>query len=95
MEGIKHDSAMLTMSNFCNWLVWYSRKANGEALSIYVDPAYPLRLQLQDAFKNQNITPQQAYFKKLMSTYFCILDYKKNLKIELIVVAKIYCVCAC
>ena len=53
-EGKKHDSAMLPMSNLHNQLVQYSRKANGEALCIYGDSAYPLHTQLQGPFKNQN-----------------------------------------
>ena len=64
----KHNSAMLTMSNVYNQLVQYSRKANGEALCIYGNPAYPLRSQLQGPFKDQNLTPQQADFNKSMST---------------------------
>ena len=48
---------MLTMSNLYNQLVQYSRKANGQALCIYGDPAYPLRHQLQGPLKNQNLTP--------------------------------------
>ena len=45
---------MLPMSNLYNQLVQYSRKANGEALCIYGDSAYPLHPQLQGPFKNQN-----------------------------------------
>ena len=67
-----------------------------------------LHPQLQGPFKNPNSTPQQADFKKSMSTvrtsfervfgeilnYFSFLDYKKNLEIKLSPVGKIYCVCA-
>ena len=108
VEGKKHDSAMLTMSNLYNQLVQYSRKANGEALCIYGNLAYQLRPHLQGPFKNKNLTPQQADFNKSMSTvrisvewvfdeilnYFSFLDYKKILKIELGAVGKMYCVCA-
>ena len=59
---------MLTMPNLYNRLVQYSRKANGEALCIYGDPACPLRPQLQGPFKNQNLIPQQADFNKSIST---------------------------
>ena len=68
---------MLTMSNLYNQLVQYSRKANGQALCIYGDPAYPLRPQLQGPFN-----------------YSSFLYYKKNFKIELSAVGKMYCVCA-
>ena len=108
VEGRRHDSAMLTMSNLYNQLVQYSRKVNGETLCIYGDPAYPLRPQLQAPFKNQNLTPQQDDFNKSMSAvrtsvewvfgeiinYFSFLDFKKNLKIELSAIGKMYCVCA-
>ena len=99
---------MLTMPNSYNQLVQYSRKANSETLCVYGDPAYPLRLQLQAPFKNQNLTPQQADSNKSMSivrtsvewvfgeilNYFSFLDYKKILKTELSAVGKVYCVCA-
>ena len=107
LKGKKHDSAMLTMSNLYNQLVQYSRKANGEALCIYENPAYPLLPQLQGPFENENLTPQQSDFNKSMSTVrtsvkwvfgeilnYSFLDYKKNLKIELSAVGKMYCVCA-
>ena len=58
VDGKKHDSAMLMMSNLYNQFVQYSRKANGEALCFYGDPAYPLHPQLQGHFKYQNLTPQ-------------------------------------
>ena len=107
-EEKKHDSAMLTMSNLRNQLIQYSRKANSDALCIYGDPVYPLHPQLQGSSKSQNLTPQQADFNKSMSNvrtsvewvfgellnYFSILDYKKNLKIELSAVVKMYYVCA-
>ena len=97
---------MLTMSNLYNRLVQYNRKANGETLCIYGDPACPLCPQLQGPFKNQNLIPEQADFNKSISTvrtyvewvlgeilnYFFFLDYKKNLKIELIAVGEKYCV---
>ena len=75
VEGKKLDSAMLTMSNLYNQLVQYSKKANGETLSIHGDPAYPLCSQLQSAFKNKNLTLQHADFNKSMSTVRASLEW--------------------
>ena len=66
---------MVTMSNLHNQLVPYSRKANGETLCIYGDPAYPLCPQLQGPFKNQNVTPQQADFNKSMYESISLIGF--------------------
>ena len=107
VEEKKLDSAMLTMSNLYNQLLQYSKKANGETLSIHGDPAYPLCSQLQSAFKNKNLTLQHADFNKSMSTVRASLEWvfgeilnyfpfsiRKNLKTELSAVGKMYCICA-
>ena len=80
-----------------------SRKENGGAIYIFGDSAYPFYPQLHEPLKkSQIITPQQSYFKKLMSTagtslgetlkYFSFLDYKKNLIIEA-PFDRMYCFC--
>ena len=108
VEGRRHDSGMLAMSNLLPRLQGHSFRANGEPLCIYGDPAYPLRLHLQSPFRGNNITPLQDQFNRTMSevrvtvewmfdqisTYFAFLDYKKNLKIQLSAVGKMYTVCA-
>jgi hypothetical protein len=81
---------------------------NGQPMSIYGDLAYPLMLHLQAPFRNPVMTPQMEAFNKSMSSvrisvewifgdianYFKFLDFKKNLKIGLSSVGKMYVVCA-
>ena len=78
----------------------------GEAMCIYGDPAYPLRIHLQAPFRNRVFTPQMLAFNSSMSAvrtavewlfgyvinYFKCLDFKKNLKIGLSQVGKMYIV---
>ena len=109
VEGRRHDSSMLTLSNLYPSLVQHSIRPNGSPLCIYGDPAYPLRIQLQAPFKrNVQLTPIQQEYNKAMSkvrisvewvfgqivNYCAFLDFKKNMKIQLSAVGKIYCVCA-
>ena len=77
-------------------------------MCIFGDPAYPLRLHLQAPFRNVALTPRMVAYNKSMSTvrvavewlfgdilnYFKFLDFKKNLKIGLSQVGKMYVVCA-
>ena len=80
----------------------------GRPLCVYGDPAYPLRVHLQTPFRNMILTPQMANFNKAMSSvrvsvewlfgdiveYFKFVDFKKNLKIGLSSIGKMYIVCA-
>ena len=77
-------------------------------MCIYGDPAYPLRVHLQAPFRQRVPTPQMQLFNKSMSAVRCsvewifgdiinylkFLDFKKNLKIGLSQVGKMYIVCA-
>ena len=77
-------------------------------LCLYGDPAYPLRLHLQAPFRNVRLTPQMEAFNSSMSSlrtsvewlfgdicsYFKFIDFKKDLKIGLSTVGKMYTVCA-
>ena len=108
VEGVRHDSAMLAQSGFYAQLQQYSYDTNGRPLCIYGDTAYPLRPQLQAPFQNANLTPQQEAFNTSMSkvrtsvewlfgditNWFSFMDFKKNLKIGLSCVGKMYIVCA-
>ena len=78
----------------------------GEAMCLYGDPAYPLRIHLQAPFKEVPLTAPMEQFNKSMSTVrssvewifgdivssFKFLDLKKNLKIGLSAVGKHYVV---
>ena len=69
---------------------------------------YPVRSELMGQLKGANIAAQQISFNKAMSkakisvewifgeivNYFVFLDFKKNLKIGLSAVGKMYRVCA-
>ena len=80
----------------------------GSQCAIYGDPAYPLRAHLQAPFRNRVLTPQMQAYNSAMSevrssvewlfgdiiNYFKFLDFKKNLKIGLSSVGKMYVVCA-
>ena len=77
-------------------------------MCIYGDPAYPLRIHLQAPFRNRVLTPQMLAYNGSMSAvrtavewlfgdvinYFKFLDFKKNLKIGLSQVGKMYIVCS-
>ena len=81
---------------------------NGQPMYLYGDPAYPLRVHLQAPFRNRQLTPAMEEFNKSMSAvrvsvewifgdiinYFKFLDFKKNLKIGLSSVDKMYIVAA-
>ena len=57
VEGCRHDSAMLAMSQIYPHMQQFSRDQNGQPMCIYGDPAYPHRPQLQGPFKGNNLAP--------------------------------------
>ena len=73
-------------------------------MCIYCDPAYLLRVHLQAPFRDGQITPEMEEFNRSMSSvqvavewifgdimnYFKFMDFKKNLKIGLSQVGKMY-----
>ena len=107
-EGKKHDAAMLAESHLYDSLERNAFSTTGEAMCIYGDPAYPLRIHLQAPFRNRVLTPQMLAYNSSMSAvrtavewlfgdvinYFKCLDFKKNLKIGLSQVGKMYIVCS-
>jgi len=80
----------------------------GEAMCVYGDPAYPLRVHLQASFRHGILTPMMEEYKAEMGSVrvtvewlfgdiikdFKFLDFKKNLKISMSRVGKMYLVCA-
>ena len=78
----------------------------GQPLCVYGDPAYPLRIHLQQPFKYGVLTPQMEEYNHRMSAVrtsvewlfgdvvnsFKFNDFKRNLKIFLNSVGKIYVV---
>ena len=106
-EGKRHDSTMLHESGLLTDLrrvALYS----GDPLCLYGDPAYPLGVHLQALFKGNNITPQMALYNKAMSevriavkmlfrnisNYFNFIDFKRQMKVNLTPVGKMYVLCA-
>ena len=108
VEGKRHDAAMLAQSGLLGQLQQHSHATDGRILCIYGDPAYPLRRQLQAPFKGPRLTAQQTDFNKSMTkvrvsvewvfgdiaNFFKFIDFKKNLKVRLSAVGKMYLVCA-
>ena len=108
VEGKKHDSGMLAESSLLQDLENQVFSPTGEPMCIYGDPAYPLRLHLQAPFREVQLTPEMVAYNKSMSrvrvaiewvfgdivNYFKFMDFKKNLKIGLSQVGKMYIVAA-
>ena len=98
---------MLGESGLLENLQQHAFSRNGQALCLYGDPAYPLTLHLQSPFRDVVLTPEMQAFNKSMSSTrvsvewnfgevvesFRFLDFKKNLKILLSSVGKMYIVC--
>ena len=96
-EGKRHDAAMLADSDLLTALEQYAVSPTGQAMCIYGDPAYPLRVNLMAPFRGAALTAQMEAFNKSMSNvrtsvewlfgdiveYFKFMDFKKNLKIGL------------
>lgn len=99
---------MLADSRLLQDLQRFAVSPTGQPFCIYGDPAYPLRVQLQGPFKNAILTPQMQAYNTAMSkvrmsvewlfgdisTYFKFIDFKKNLKLYLSSIGKMYVVCA-
>ena len=80
----------------------------GQPMCVYGDPAYPLRIHLQAPYRQGCLTQQMEDYNKALSAVrvsvellfrdiinsFKFLDYKKNLKIGLSSVGKMYILCA-
>ena len=99
---------MLAESNLLQNLENHAFSPTGEPMCLYGDPAYPLRLQLQVPFRQRQLTPEMVAYNKSMSSvrvsvkwifgdivnYFKFMDFKKNLKVGLSQVGKMYIVAA-
>ncbi|XP_064631647.1 uncharacterized protein LOC135489941 [Lineus longissimus] len=107
VEGRRHDSGMLRMSNLLAELVRVNyRLIDNTPMCLYGDPAYPIRDQLLAPFRGAVVTDEQRAFNKSMSAVrecvewqfgkivlnFAFLDFKKNLKLYLQPVGKLYMV---
>ncbi|XP_064653070.1 uncharacterized protein LOC135503424 [Lineus longissimus] len=71
VEGRRHDSAMLRMSNLIQDLEEVDFRMNDEdrtPMCVHGDPAYPLRDQLIGPFRGAVLTDDQKRFNKRMSS---------------------------
>ena len=103
-----HEARMLALSNLYDELENFAFSPTGAEMCLYGDPAYPLRVHLQAPFPIGIFTRDMQIFNDSMSTvhasvewlfadinnYFKFLDFKKDLKIGLSQVCKMYIVCA-
>ncbi|XP_073228181.1 uncharacterized protein [Porites lutea] len=108
IEGKRHDACMLVESKLLRDLERNAFSPTGEPMCIYGDPAYPHRVNLQCPFRQRVLTPDMEAFNKAMSqvrvsvewlfgdivNYFKFLDFKKNLKIGMSSIGKLYLVSA-
>lgn len=99
---------MLADSGLLQDLRQYAISTTGQPMCLYGDPAYPLRVNLQAPFRNAVLTQQMKDFNTSMSAvrvsvewlfgdiinYYKFMDFKKNLKIGLSSVGKMYIVSA-
>ena len=103
-----HDARMLAVSDLYDDLENFAFCPAGREMCLYDDPAYPHRVHLQAPFRIGVLTRQMEIFNEKMSAvrasvewlfadiinYFKFLDFKKNLRIGLSQVGKMYIVCA-
>ncbi len=106
-EGRRHDSTMLQQSGLLTSLRRVAH-FNGQPLCLYGDPAYPLGVHLQAPFKARVLTAEMQAYNKAMSAvrvsvewmfgnitkYFSFIDFKKQMKLNLSAIGKMYVVSA-
>ncbi|CAB3977936.1 Hypothetical predicted protein [Paramuricea clavata] len=108
IEGRRHDAGILAESGLLQDLENHAYSPKGQPLCIYGDLVYPLRVHLQTPFPKAQLRPLMHEFNRSMSQVriavewlfgdiansFKFTDYKKNLKISLSSVGKMYVLCA-
>lgn len=107
-EGRRCDASMLVDSNLLQELERNAFSPTGQPMSVYGDPAYPLWIHLQAPFRHGVLTPMIEQYNFDMSSVrvtvewlfgdiindFKFLDFKKNLKMGMSWVGKMYLACA-
>ena len=106
-EGRRHDAGILVDSGLLHDLEQHAFSPAGQPMCLYGDLAYPLRVHLQTPFHHLPLMPLMEEYNKSMSEVriavewlfgdvinsFKFLDFKKNLKIGLSSIGKMYVVC--
>lgn len=67
-EGKRHDAGMLIDSNLLQELERNAFSPTGQPMSVYGDPAYPLRIHLQAPFRQGVLTPMMEQYNSDMSS---------------------------
>ena len=91
-----HDARILDTSGLYVDLAQFAFSPTGQEMCIYGDLAYPMLTRQMEEFNasmSSVHTSVEWLFGDLIN-YFKFLDYKKNLKIGLSHVGKMYIVCA-
>lgn len=71
----------------------HSFDGHGRPLCIYGDPAYPVTLHVQGPFKGAHLNNAQKEWPfGGITEYFAFVDFKKNMKLYLQAVGKLYLV---
>ena len=97
---------MLRDSGLLQDLEEYTFSTTGQPMYIYGDPAYPPRVHPHGPFRDAYLTPQKQLYNQSMNSvrtsvewlfadvqnYFKFIDFKKNLKVGLSSVGKMYVV---
>ena len=104
IEGKRHDASMLVESSLLANLEEHAVSETGRPMCVYGDPAYPLRPQLQAPFRSAVLTDDMKRFNTALSSVrvsvewlfgdvvnqFKFVDFKKNLKVALSPIGKIF-----
>lgn len=105
-HGNRHDSGMLAESGVVEFLEKELKGIGGRRLCLYGDQGYGIAPYLLRPYQGARLTPLEHQFNRAMSInrivvewsfgkiiqYFAFLDYKKNLKLLLQPVGKMYAV---
>ena len=67
-EEKKHDAMMLVDFNLLQGLERYRFSPNGQPMSVFGDPAYPLRVHLQAPFRRGILVPEMEQYNAAMSS---------------------------
>ena len=106
VEGKRHNSSLLAATCLLEKLEMFSFSPDNTPLCIYGDPTYHLRTHLQTGFTGAQLTADAERFNKKMSSvrvsvewvfgdiilHFAFLDFKKNVKVSLSPIGKMYVV---
>ena len=68
-EEKKHDAMMLVDFNLLQGLERYRFSPNGQPMSVFGDPAYPLRVHLQAPFRRGILVPEMEQYNAFYNEF--------------------------